>query len=124
MIFFCGSVYNNPIIIIVTALLRKEWYFSVDLFILANKFKKRRLFFLSITISRGTPSDISRNPGFISMLGTLSLVRDVTHRLHLTMRMVCSVSWGRGEGMYSSEPVRSARMFARVRAVTPLFFGL
>jgi hypothetical protein len=30
---------NNPIII-VNALLSREWYFSVDLFILANKFKK------------------------------------------------------------------------------------
>jgi hypothetical protein len=45
--------YNNPIII-VNALLSREWYFSVDLFILANKFTKRCLFF-SITISRGTP---------------------------------------------------------------------
>jgi hypothetical protein len=43
--------YNNPIVI-VNALLRREWYFSVDLFILANKFKKLCLFF-SITISRG-----------------------------------------------------------------------
>jgi hypothetical protein len=44
--------YNNPIII-VNALLSREWYFSVDLFILANKFKKQCLFF-SITISRGS----------------------------------------------------------------------
>jgi hypothetical protein len=36
--------YNNPVII-VNALLSREWYFSVDLFILANKFKKRCLFF-------------------------------------------------------------------------------
>jgi hypothetical protein len=45
--------YNNPIII-VSVLLSREWYFCVDLFILANKFKKRCLFFFSITISRGT----------------------------------------------------------------------
>jgi hypothetical protein len=32
--------YNNPIII-VNALLSREWYFSVNLFILANKLKKR-----------------------------------------------------------------------------------
>jgi hypothetical protein len=38
-----------------------EWYFSVDLFILANKFKKRCLFFQSrslvepLATSRGTP---------------------------------------------------------------------
>jgi hypothetical protein len=51
--------YNNPII--VNALLSREWYFSVDLFILANKFKKGCLLF-SITISRGTASDISWNP--------------------------------------------------------------
>jgi hypothetical protein len=44
--------YNNPIII-VNALLSREWYFSADLFILANTFKKRCLFF-SVTISRGT----------------------------------------------------------------------
>jgi hypothetical protein len=42
--------YNNNLIIIVNALLSRELYFSVDL---ANKFKKRCLFF-SITISRGT----------------------------------------------------------------------
>jgi hypothetical protein len=53
--------YNIPIII-VNAVLSREWYFSVDLFIVANKFKKRCLFFFSITISRGIPSDISRNP--------------------------------------------------------------
>jgi hypothetical protein len=51
--------YNNPTII-VNALLSREWYFSVDLFILANKFKIQYIFF-SITVSRGTPSDISRN---------------------------------------------------------------
>jgi hypothetical protein len=45
--------YNNPIII-VNALLSTGWYFSVNLFILANKFKKLCLFF-SITISRGIP---------------------------------------------------------------------
>jgi hypothetical protein len=44
---------NNPIII-VNDVLSREWYFSVDLFILANKFKKRCVF-CSITISRGTP---------------------------------------------------------------------
>jgi hypothetical protein len=52
--------YNNPIIIVNT-LLSREWYFSVDLFILAYKFKKRCLLF-SVTISRGTLSDISRSP--------------------------------------------------------------
>jgi hypothetical protein len=51
--------YNNPIII-VNALLSREWYFSLDLFILANKFKKRCLFFQSrslaepLATSRGT----------------------------------------------------------------------
>jgi hypothetical protein len=44
--------HNNPIMI-VNALLSREWYFSVDMFILVNKFKKRCLFF-SVTISRGT----------------------------------------------------------------------
>jgi hypothetical protein len=60
--------YNNPIII-VNAILSREWYFSVDLFILANKFKKLCLFFFQsrslaepLATSRGTPSDISRNP--------------------------------------------------------------
>jgi hypothetical protein len=33
------------------------------MFILANKLKKTMFFFL-ITISGGTPSDISRNPGW------------------------------------------------------------
>jgi hypothetical protein len=54
-----GCWYNNPIII-VNAILSREWYFSVDLFILASKFKNRCLFF-TIMISHGTPSDISRN---------------------------------------------------------------
>jgi hypothetical protein len=45
--------YNNPVII-VNALLSRELYFSVDLFILANKFKKRCLFFFN--------HDLSRNP--------------------------------------------------------------
>jgi hypothetical protein len=52
--------YNNPIII-VNAFLRRELYFSVDLFISANKFKKRCLFFFQsrslaepLTTSRGT----------------------------------------------------------------------
>jgi hypothetical protein len=58
--------YNNPIIT-VNAVLSREWYFAVDLFILANKFKKR-CFFFSITISRGTPSDISRNPGWETLV--------------------------------------------------------
>jgi hypothetical protein len=53
--------YNNPTII-VNAILSREWYFCVDLFIFANKFKKKFIFIFSITISRGTPSDISRNP--------------------------------------------------------------
>jgi hypothetical protein len=44
--------YNNPIII-VNALLSREWYFSVDRFILANKFKKQCFFF---------NHDLSRNP--------------------------------------------------------------
>jgi hypothetical protein len=51
--------YNNPITI-VNALLSREWHFSVDLFILANKLKKR-CFFFNHDLS-GTPSDISRNP--------------------------------------------------------------
>jgi hypothetical protein len=46
--------YNNPIIIIVNALLSRELYFSVDLFILDNKFRKRCLFFSN--------HDLSRNP--------------------------------------------------------------
>jgi hypothetical protein len=52
--------YNNPIIIFY-ALLSREWYFSVDLFILAKKFKKLCLFFQSrslaepLATSRGTP---------------------------------------------------------------------
>jgi hypothetical protein len=52
--------YINPIII-VNALLIREWYFSVDLFILANKFKKRCLFIFQsrslaepLATSRGT----------------------------------------------------------------------
>jgi hypothetical protein len=52
--------YNNPIVI-VSAVLSREWYFSVDLFILANKFKKRCLFFFQsrslaepLATSRGT----------------------------------------------------------------------
>jgi hypothetical protein len=60
--------YNNPIII-VSAVLSRELYFSVDLYILANKFKNRCLFF-SVTISRGTPSDISRNPGWETLMYT------------------------------------------------------
>jgi hypothetical protein len=44
--------YNNPIII-VNALLSREWYFSVDLFILTNKLKKTLIFF---------NHDLSRNP--------------------------------------------------------------
>jgi hypothetical protein len=44
--------YNNPIIS-VNALLSREWYVSVYLFIL-DKFKKTMFIFL-ITISRGTP---------------------------------------------------------------------
>jgi hypothetical protein len=52
--------YNNQIII-VNALLSREWYFSVDLFILTNKLKKQCLFFQSqflaepLATSRGTP---------------------------------------------------------------------
>jgi hypothetical protein len=41
--------------IIVNALLSREWYFSVDLFILANKFKKRYFLF---------NHDLPRNPCF------------------------------------------------------------
>jgi hypothetical protein len=64
--------YNNEIII-VSALLSRELYFSVDLFILANKFKKRCLFF-SVTISRGTSSDISRNPCWETLLWSVKLI--------------------------------------------------
>jgi hypothetical protein len=38
---------------------------SVDLLILANLLARssKKMFIFSITITRGTPSDISRNPG-------------------------------------------------------------
>jgi hypothetical protein len=52
--------YNNPIII-VNALLSKELYFSVDLFILA-KFKKLCLFFFNHDLSRNPR--VPRNPGW------------------------------------------------------------
>jgi hypothetical protein len=47
--------YNNPVIID-NALLSREWYFSVDLFILANKLKKNDVYFFN--------HDLSRNPGW------------------------------------------------------------
>jgi hypothetical protein len=56
------SCRHNNTIIIVNALFSRELYFSVDLFILANKFKKRCLFFFQLrslveplATSRGTP---------------------------------------------------------------------
>jgi hypothetical protein len=53
--------YNNPIII-VHSLLSRELYFSVDLFILANKFKKRCLFYFQ---SRSLAEPRFRNPDIL-----------------------------------------------------------
>jgi hypothetical protein len=52
--------YNNSIII-VNALLSREWYFSVELLFWPTS-SKNYVYFFSITISRGTPRDISRIP--------------------------------------------------------------
>jgi hypothetical protein len=74
--------YNNTIITD-NALLSRELYFSVDLFILANKFKKRCLFFFSITISRGTPSDnpsVPRNPGWETLPYSTAILNKPTVR--------------------------------------------
>jgi hypothetical protein len=53
LVWSVSCIYNNPIIII-NVLLSRELYFSVDLFILANKFKKDVYFFFN--------HDLSRNP--------------------------------------------------------------
>jgi hypothetical protein len=53
--------YNNTIII-VKALSREWYFFSVDLFILANKFKKRCFFFQS----RSLAEPRMRNPGLVT----------------------------------------------------------
>jgi hypothetical protein len=51
--------YNNPIII-ANALLSREWHFSVDLFILANKLKNNMFIFFN--------HDLSRNPGWETLV--------------------------------------------------------
>jgi hypothetical protein len=66
--------YSNPIII-VNALLSRECYFSVDLFILA-RLKKMLIF--SITISRGTPLKKPWSTLFLIVIPycNLNIVRD------------------------------------------------
>jgi hypothetical protein len=92
--------YNNPIII-VNVLLSREWYLSVDLFILANKFKKLCLFFFQsrsltepIATSRGAPVEkLCSRPRVLEIFTSTSTTTVVffasEHRHKMSTRTSC-----------------------------------